>query len=388
MIEKLLKASPLARWSLIGLAASLVALPLFFLAVASVTRKYFYWNEPHAPRPPEPLDLPWVWGFAGSAFLILCTGITALALWLDRKSERRVEPLALVALCLAVLGHAQAISGARVISNHHDTWPVNLIGVSIWMLVAAAALGALAWLRIVLSKNPVRGRILATCALVCSLGTAWIVDRFLVGFGLVPTLRAGIELPVSLHSTLDRPDPSGYRPEILVAADGSTSHEPLEALARNMEHDGGFPDDPILIRADRRASWSAVSQVIAEAQKAKIWKVALCTRWEQPAVETKLMAYLPREVGEPVEGAAPTPPPHVLRVSAEGVFHFGDELFTDRASLCDRLDRLPDQGIGNGGVLRIEPDAEARWGHVVDALTAALHAFQEIQLGPFDLIVN
>ena len=48
------------------------------------------------------------------------------------------------------------------------------------VLLAAAVVGGFAWVRILLSKALVRGRVFATCALVCSLGTAWIVDRFLV----------------------------------------------------------------------------------------------------------------------------------------------------------------------------------------------------------------
>lgn len=383
-IERRQEASPLARWSIIGLGSCLVALPLLLRARALATQRYF-WFDTHPPRPPEPLDLPWVWGLAGWAFLILCTGITALALWLDRKSDRRVEPLALIALCLAVLGHGQAISGARVISNDPQAWPVNLVGVSIWMLIAAAGVGGLAWVRILLSKKPVRGRMFATCALVCSLGTAWIVDRFLVEYGLTKPVRGDIELPVSIHSRLDRPDPEIYRPEILILADGATSHEPFEILAQGMEQEGGFADEPILIRADRRAHWSAVSQVIEEAQQAKIWRIQISARWEKPAVQTQLFGYLQRDVRDPVYGPLAKPPAHVLRVTAEGLFHFDDELFVDRASLCERLDRLPYDRYESEAVLRIEPQAETRWGHVVDALTAALHAFQWIQLGPYDL---
>lgn len=383
-IERRQEASPLARWSIIGLGSGLVALPLLLWVRAFATRRTF-WFDTHPPRPPEPVDLPWVWGLAGWAFLILCTGTTALALWLDRKSDRRVEPLALIALCLAVLGHGQAISGARVISNDPHAWPVNLVGVSIWILIAAAGAGALAWVRILLSKNPVRGRMFATCALVCSLGTAWIVDRFLVEYGLTTPLRNDIELPVSIHSRLDRPDPEIYRSEILILADGATSHEPFKILAQGMEHEGGFPDEPVLIRADRRAKWSAVSRVIQEAQEARIWKIQISTRWEKIAVQTQLFGYLPKEAGSAFGGVATGPLAHVLRVSAEGVFHFDDEPIADRAALCDRLDRLPYERYENEAVLRIEPEAESSWGHVVDALTAALHAFTFIQLGPYDL---
>ncbi len=69
------------------------------------------------------------------------------------------------------------------------------------------------------------------------------------------------------------------------------------------------------------------------------------------------------------------------------LIRFEDEPFDDRAALCDRLDRLRGRRLENSGVIRIEPDAEACWAHVVDALTAALHAFRYIHLGPFDLAV-
>ena len=384
---KTTKAAPLTWWIFPGFGVSILVFLVVCVWTAWMSGNLLF-RDDSLPRPPEPLDLPWVSGWVGWGFLLLCAGTTALALWLDRESERRVEPLAMIALCLTGLGYAEAISGANVMANYPDSWPVNRVEVAVWILVAAAGVGVLAWIRILLSNNLVRGRIFATCALVCSLSTAWIVNTFLIDSWLSPILEDGIELPVAYHSRRDRPDPDEYRPVILIQADGSKSHESLESLARDMEQRNGYPDEPILIRADRRASWSAVSRVLAEVQEAGIWRLIFSTRWQEPAARTIILGYLPREADDPVEDEALQPASHVLRISADGTLHFDDVLFVDRASLCDRLDQLPPRQFENGSIIRIESDEEARWGDVVKALSAATHSFHEIHLGPFNLSVH
>ena len=379
--KKRVKAAPFTGWIFLGFGVALLAVAAVYVGLAIIPWSIFS-SDSGPPSPPERLDLPLVSTVLGWSVVLGCVGFAALALRLDHGRERRVEPLAMIALCLAALGHAEAISGANAMASHSGAWPVNLIEVAIWLLLAAAGVGVLAWIRILISKQPVRGRILASCALACSLGTAWFVNLNLVDhYGNPPTSEDGIEVPVAYHSSLDQPWPGEPRPEVLVESDGTISHGPLEELAKSMPQIHGRPDCPILIRAHRDARWSAVRQALLEVQEARFWKVQLATRWKEPEAATKIAVYLPGEIVD-VEDAEPPPPPYVLRVSAKGPLLLEGEPFEDRDALHARMEELYRRRQKNQ-ILRIEVDEEARWGDVVAALSAARHSFQEIRLGPF-----
>ncbi len=195
------RRSPFTRWTFIGYGISLAIFGAL-LCFSSVVPFYIYRNSTGGPiTAPTKLDLPW--NFLAPMFVgpllvgLFCVGVA----WrLDRDNERRIEPLALVALFLAVLGHYVAICGANAMVYYSDAITVSWIEQSIWILVAAAALGVFAWARIILSRPMVAGRTIATCVLVCSLGTVWIVDHSLSN-RTVPLPEIGIELPVVQHST-------------------------------------------------------------------------------------------------------------------------------------------------------------------------------------------
>jgi len=343
------------------------------------------YGTPQPSAPPEALALPWISGAVGWTFVFVCVGLTVLILWLDRGRKQRVEPLALLALCLAALGHAEAIHAARVMA-FSDAWPVNLVDVGIWILLAASGVGVLAWLRMLISKNPARGRVFATCAILCSLGSAWIMHTFLGEPWKRPTAEDGIELAVAHYSSPERSYNIEITPTVLIHADGTSSPDSIVEFARDMQQEDGVPDEMTTIRADHRASWSAVRQVLTEVADAGIWKLRFVTRWEDPQAETVIVGYLPRAMG--IETHEPAAPTHIVRVGAQGALHFDDGPCADRAALSEELGKL--DARRRGGVIQIQPNDAATWEDVIDTLGTVNYAtdFEEVQLGPFALFLN
>jgi len=368
----------------------LVSVGIHFF-VASVLLGPMTWNtftyEDFGP--PTPLALPWVYGVLGWTVLIVTLGFTALAIWLDRERTRRVDPLARIALAVSILGLAEAIAGARVAASVH-AFPINLIGNSIWILSAAAALGVIAWIRILLSRRALRGRVFATCAIVCGACSAWIMDVFLTDPWLSPSQGDGIELAVADQSHATRPIPDEFFPEVAVTAAGVAEHVALLETARMMEVDHlplegrslAVPDEFLVIRADAQANWSSVREVLAEAQEAHIWKIQLALRWEDPPALTHICLYMTLPAGPDYSPPAYDDPPLHLQLSADGVATMNGEGVTPEA-LAERIEQLWLLDGSERPLLAIEPDDATQWQAVVDILVARVPENLPVRLGPF-----
>jgi biopolymer transport protein ExbD len=373
--KRRIKSARFTIWLIPGMLISigLHCAVAFFLA--SVPWYVFSFGRGGAP---EPLELPWIstgWGW----FIVCVTvGFTAAGIWLDRGRSKRIDPLARVALGLSVLGFAEAISGAM----HMATtlcWPVNLIDVSIWLLVAAAALGVISWIRILLSKGTLRGWVFATSSVVCSAGYAWVVFTFLASY-YAPA--PAIELPVVAASSIDNPDPDEYRPELRIGLGGAEDLPDLTEIAARMKKrelrwppDSPpvyLPDEPVLIHAAARASWRSVRDVIVEVGEAKIWKVQIAARWEEPPVQTLMRFYLPKDVGAPTADAEPPPPPHHLELHEDGRFSLDGEIIATLDALTEVLTQLYRQEWpDNLRVLWIDPGDTATWQEVLDVVVVS-----------------
>ncbi len=375
-------AFPFGWWAILGMGISLLVFVGAYRVLGDLPWNYITRTDV-PPHPPQPIDRPWVSGGFAWGLLLLLPCATALVLWLDRGSERRLDPLAMIALCLAILAHGEAIYTANAIAELPDHWPENLVRVSVTLLLASCGVAALAWIRLVLSKQRLRGRMFAICATVCSLGSAGIVHA-LLGLGWwKPIPNDGIEPPVAYHSEavywVDDPR------VVLVRADGTTTH-PDSPPTDVDRHDPGSFKELVLLRADRRARWSAVRKALRRVQEEGLWKICFSTRWEKPVAMTRITTFLAKEVGVYVPGTEPPPRALVLRVNAEGTVQFDDEPWMDAASLRDRLGQLS-RRRNDRPWIRIEPDDDASWGDIIGAFSTASYFFGRIDLGPFALEV-
>lgn len=372
----------LMRCMIIGIGIFPLPLIVIGLALGLVPWNIFDSRSPQLSEPPSPMDVPWVSGGLGWAVVLISVGLTALTLRLDRGAAKRIEPLALVAICIAVLGHAEAIYGSRTMAST-GAWPVNVIQVSIWILLVAGGVGALAWVRILLSKTPLRGRIFATCALVCSLCSAWIVHTFLVDRWVSADAGDGVELAVTRASCREGKYWVESDAVVRIRKDGKQSPASIEEMARSMQQDHGMPDDPISIRADRRASWSAVSRSLADIQETGIWKLSFATRWVQPEAARRVFAYSRHRVNDSDHRDEPKAADLVLSVSKEGAYQLNDDIYVDRSTLLERLV----QPSRRWSVIRIEADEDARWEAVIEALSTVIYSgtCEEIHLEPLAL---
>ncbi|GEM_PF-3125287 len=365
---------------LIGIVISLGVLCLSVWVVEN--RPLPLWEIGGPLHAPEALVLPWIPGPFSLTFVVLCAAVTAAAIRLDRGRRSRVEPLALVALCLSVLGHAQGVRAASVIgSSWQPVWPLNLTGVAVGLLIGAAAVGVVAWVRILISKRPVRGRMFATSAVFCSLCSAWWIDTFLAdpywGLGL----GGAVELPIVYHSGI--PTDLEPPPEILIQADGTVQHEPLADLAKAMARDfidhqaqagATAPDEPVLIRADRRARWGDVQAVIDELHEVLIWRIQIATRWAEPATETRVFGFLP------VRSRPMGVGDHLIRIGPSGELSLDDESCEDQQALLDRLERLPG-GTSGEVTFEVRPDDAASLGSVLSTVSTLYAVSEVVTLG-------
>jgi len=387
-----IKAAPFTLWLIPG---SLISIVVFFLAVLLLAVTPWGICGRGGAGPPEPLDLPLVSSSLGWFVVVSTVGFTALGIWLDRGREKRIDPVARVALCLAVLGIAEAISGADSMASCH-AWPVNLVHVAFWILVAAMAVGVVSWIRLLLAKGAMRGWIFAVCVVLCSAGAAHYLATHLFEYG-PPLPDDGIELPIFRASWDDKPSTYEYRPELRIGVDGPEDLPDFAEVAGRMKKDTygppsnrtgvHVPNDPLLIRADARAKWSAVREVIEEAYAVEIWKVQIATRWEIPATQTKICMYLPVDVGM-INYTEDPPPPHRAVLHGDGSASFDGETFESAEGLVVYLDELtPEEERREPRILRFEPDDDARWQDVLSVVEAwTTRHGEEIVLG--DLPVN
>lgn len=375
--KKRVKAAPFTLWLIPGFLISLGLLVLSYLALAAVPWGIFGTSE---PGPPKRLDLPLVSTALGWFVVIFTVGFTAVGIWLDRGQEKRIDPLVRIALCLSVLGIAEAISGANHLAVGH-VWPVNLIHAAFWILLAAMAVGVVSWIRLLLARGAVRGWILAICSVFCSAGAAWYLHAHLIDFGTPPP-DDGIELPIVFRSWEDSPDPDEYRPELRITVDGAEELPDLSEIAARMKKEPfswppdtapiDLPDEPVLIRADARASWTSVRDVITKVGEVNIWKVQIATRWEDPPNQTKLCFYLPKDVGVNVEGDEPPPPPHHLEMHGDGRFSLDEEPIATLDALAETLTQLyRREGSDDFRALWIEPNGAATWQEVLDVVAVS-----------------
>ena len=385
--KRRIKAAPFTAWIFVGLLVSVVAHSLMAMGLAVTP----YYSFAHGDAgPPEPLELPWVRGWLGWTFLIGTVGITSIAVWLNRGREERTDSVALIALCVGVLGFAEGITGA-LLQSTTQYWPVNLIDVSIWLLLAAAALGALSWVRILISKRAVHGKVFATCAIVCCSGYAWVISTFLVEYPDAYAMEDGIELPVAHHSREFNGfwNPEGEIPLLRVRVDGVDEQVDVAEIARNMLQGDGLPDEVIMLGADARATWKMVRGALERVQDARIWKVFIATRWEAPPVTTHYAAYLPKRMGIHVPGAAAPPPPPsaLLRIFADGSFTVNDEPAESVDALAKKLRRLHRTKDGEKVPLSVLPDEATRWQDIVTVMDRVKSEYPNIHLGRFFLSV-
>jgi len=371
--KKRVKAAPFTLWLIPGFLISVGLLVLSYLALAVVPWGIFGTGE---PGPPERVDLPLVSSALGWFVVILTVGFTAVGIWFDRGQEKRIDPLVRIALCLSVLGIAEAISYA----NHRASgciWPANLLHAAFWILLVAMAVGVLSWVRLLLARGAVRGWILAICSVFCSGGAAWYLHAHLFDYGM-PLLDDGIELPIVRLSWEDWVDPDEFRPELRVTVSGAEALPDFTEIAERMKKEPygrppeEIPDEPVLIRADARASWTSVRDVIAKVGETNIWKIQIATRWEDPPTQTKLCFFLPRQVWIDVEGAEPPPPPPHLEMREGGRFSLDGEPIATLDALAGELKHLyrreaPDD-LRN---LWIDPHRAATWQEVLDVVVVA-----------------
>lgn len=108
-----------------------------------------------------------------------------------------------------------------------------------------------------------------------------------------------LELPMAEKAQEDKPDPKAKRPilnikqngQIIVKrdvlfdpADGNTDRSRvatfLQSMAERMEKVDGYPDDPVLIRADEFTPFREIQKIMEMCadQNIKIWKVELAAK--------------------------------------------------------------------------------------------------------------
>jgi len=384
-----IKAAPSKLWSILGFVISIALCGLAFTILAMLPWELVSSRE---YGPPERISAPLVSGLEGWFVFLLTIVFTGLGLWLDRGRPRRIEPLARVAACLSVLGTGEAIYAARLMAPH-VIWPVNLIDTAWWLSLAAIGVGVISLVRLQLARGELRGWVFAICSIGCSAGAAYFTHLGLIGF-YAPLPEDGIELPLVNHSMCDWPSPDEYRPEVRIGVDGPEELPDFAELAERMKkapfrdpvtaETTSIPDEPVLIRADARAKWSAVREVIEQAGAFSIWKVQAATRWEQPATQTKVSLYLPLNVADAVDPdvALPEPPYHVV-LHANGRAALEDEESeTDTWSRSKRNRR-------DRSLVWIEPDDDVCWQDVLSVLEVWMdRGCYDFRLGSFSVQAN
>jgi biopolymer transport protein ExbD len=392
--KKRIKAAPFTLWLIPGFVISIGLFCLSVLLIAVIPWGIFGGG---GPGPPERIDPPLFSGLQGLFVVIITVGSTGVGIWFDRGQEKRIDPIARIAACLAVLGIAEAISVATIMASG-NVWPVNLIDVILWLLSASIAVGVISWIRLLLAGGELRGWIFATCSVACSACALWHVDTGLVNF-YKPLPDDGIELPVVFHSRQDKPNSEEYRPELNIGIDVVEELPDFGEIAARMKKKSwtstygpsiDIPDEPVLIRADARASWASVRDIIAKVGEAKIWKVQIAARWEDPPTQTRLYFYLPSRVNVEVPDAEPGSPPYRLKLQADGHCSLDEESFATLEALIDHLNRMkPERKRRESRTLWIDPDDSTPWQEVLAVVESwySRHG-HEFQLGPLLLMVE
>lgn len=321
--------------------------------------------------PPASADvaLPWISGVWGWGFLVFCAGTTAAAIWWQRGWSGRTSPLALIALCVVVLGLAEGAYAARCSSRVGEMQHLNVLGVAMWILLGGALLGLLALLQALFTKRVLRGQLLAICALVAGCTYAFVLTLLHVPRWWMMGEDVGVELAVATHSRpaapfWDDPDPS----ILLIHAEGVAEHEPLEELAAGMERVEGYADGMVYVGIDRLAAWEAVSTLLSDLSDVKIWKAGLLTRWQEPAVATYLLAFIDDD------SLAAEPPRGVevfrLELALDGQLLLNGEAFS-RGDPLGFKNPVPSHADQDAGFVQLAVDPTHSWEDVLGALMEA-----------------